>query len=211
MIRLKIKAISKLIIFGLILKTIMILLLCYIVFRINKPIIIEKDVVIYEYIEVDNNIEKIESIMSIEENVIIEMDVPNVNTSFKSWLHWELISDESTPQWKLQQLTITNEDGLRTYNGRFCIATSKYYGEIGTKLNITFDTGKVSECIISELKDPNDERSVKYGHKMEDDDINIIEFILDENVVDREVLYTGDISNLNDEFKGNIVEINKII
>lgn len=114
------------------------------------------------------------------------LGVPNINSSFKSYMDYGRITDYSSPQYKwLQRWCWVDYDGFVRCNGEtelgitsdyYCVAMGSYYGrEIGTKYKITTDTGNVFYVVLCDQKaDCNTNSTHQYGT----DNNDVIEFIV---------------------------------
>lgn len=145
------------------------------------------------------------------EKIDFSLDVPKKDSTFKSYMNYKKITNKSTKQYEMQQNAETNELGLRTYNGMYMIALGTYYTqECGEVFNITFDTDKTIKCIVGDFKDNKDTNVTNQYVQMENNKINIIEFIVDTDKLCDTTKERGDISFVDDIFKGNIESIVKI-
>lgn len=115
----------------------------------------------------------------------IPMNVPNINSSFKSYMDYGCITSQSSPQYKwLQRWCWVDYDGFIRCDGEsefgisdyYCVAMGSYYGrEIGTKYRITTDTGNVFYVVLCDQKaDCNTNSTYQYGT----DNNDVIEFIV---------------------------------
>lgn len=75
------------------------------------------------------------------------------NNSFKAYMSYTAITSNNSPQYKLQQIAVTGNYGIRTVNGRYCIAVGSYYTtQIGTKIDIVMSNGNVVKCVLADCK-----------------------------------------------------------
>ena len=136
------------------------------------------------------------------------MQVPDINSSFKSWMDYRTITNEESEQWKMQQNATTDENGLRKYDDMYMVALGTYYSEVcGEEFYITLDTGECLKCITGDIKNDNHTDALNQYVEING---NVVEFIIDSDVVDKSVLITGDISSASDKFVGNVKNIEKI-
>lgn len=64
------------------------------------------------------------------------------------------ITNRRSVQWDLQQRAVTNQQGLRTYNGYYMVAVGTYWFDyVGQMLRITLSEGKVFYAIVGDVKD----------------------------------------------------------
>lgn len=136
--------------------------------------------------------------------------VPNINTSFKAYMDYRTITNKTSTQYKLQQQAYTDNEGFRKIGEDYCIALGKYYSNnCGERFLITTDSGEQFTAIIADIKDNRHTNSTNQYVPMKNGRGNVIEFIIDQNIMNNTTLKRGDISHLR--FKGNIVSIQKII
>ena len=84
--------------------------------------------------------------------IIGEYAVPSINTNFKSYTNYTLLSKRSI-QWKLQERAYTDENGLRKIGNYYLAAMGSYYSTtIGDKFRLTTDTGAVFDIILCDAK-----------------------------------------------------------
>ena len=122
----------------------------------------------------------------------------------KSFMDFTKITLQSSPQYKLQQLAETNEDGLRTVNGRYCIAVgSRYTTLIGQYIDLILENGEIIPCILGDQKDDK--------HTDEENmialDGSLSEFIVETDRLCANVKVTGDFSYLKKKWKSNVSEV----
>lgn len=140
--------------------------------------------------------------------ILAAFTVPDMDTDFKSYMDYRCITDTHSAQYRLQQHAETDENGLRTYNGRYMIAVGTYYGEVGDNLTVTLDTGVSFDCVIGDIKADSTTDETNRYHPMADDKGNLIEFIVDTKELPRSVRWMGTVSAL-DDFAGNVEKIER--
>lgn len=149
----------------------------------------------------------------VEQNV--QLEIPDCDTSFKAYMDYNCITDDTTMQWELQQTAYTDEYGLRKIGTDYCVAVGSYYSEtVGERFKITLDSDNEFTVIISDLKkDEHTDSSNRYSPVYDENgdfySANIIEFIVDVDQLHSMVTTLGTVSYY-DEFEGNIVSIEKI-
>jgi hypothetical protein len=130
-------------------------------------------------------------------------DVPS-NSSFKSYMDYEKITNKSSEQWKLQQLCTTTGNGFRTYNGYYTVAVGTgYNAPVGTYLDATLDTGIVLHCIVGDVKSNNDTDGT---NKQDKNNNSVLEFIVDQSLIKVSTNKSGTVSTI-DGFEGDVVSI----
>lgn len=150
-----------------------------------------------------------------EQEAEIKLEVPDCDTSFKAYMDYNCITDDTTKQWELQQTAYTDKYGLRKIGTDYCVAVGSYYSEtVGERFKITLDSDNEFTVIISDLKkDEHTDSSNRYSPVYDENgdfySANIIEFIVDVEQLHSMVTTLGTVSYYS-EFEGNIVSIEKI-
>lgn len=163
---------------------------------------------------------KIESVKIVPEVILTKkfpevLDIPDCDTSFKAYMDYNCITDNTTKQWELQQTAYTDEYGLRKISNDYCVAIGSYYSEtVGERLKIKLDSGNEFTVIISDIKkDEHTDSSNRYSPVYDKDgdfySANVLEFIVDKSQLHSMVKTLGTVSYY-EEFKGNITSIEKI-
>lgn len=155
-----------------------------------------------DYVEVVNLIE-------FKSNTL-DMEIPNIDNSFKSYMDYRHITDKTSKQYEMKQESVTDGLGFRKYNGMYMIAVGSYYSkECGDEFKITLDNGerkKVINCVVGDLKqDIHTNKTNQYVVK----NGNMIEFIIDEDVMEPSILKSGSVSGAG--LDGKVVKIEKIV
>lgn len=145
------------------------------------------------------------------------MGVPNINSSWKTWMPYTAVTDKRSPQYKLrEEWGWTDEQGFRRVNGEkdlgitddyYMIALGNYYGTtMGTKYRFTTDMGNVFYGILSDAKGYPEVNSTKqYGLANKD----IVEFLVDDEILNPLVEYYGT-CNVHMPLNGSITKIERI-
>lgn len=134
------------------------------------------------------------------------ISVPSVN-SFKSYMSYKVINKKTSEQYKLQQQCITDEMGLRTFNGRYVIAVGTGVGgHIGTNIDLVLENGIIIPCVIGDYKAIKDTDSTNLFSNTNN---CCSEFIVDINVLYDKAKRTGDISKCYENWNGKVVEIKR--
>lgn len=135
-----------------------------------------------------------------------------VDTSFKAYMDYRAITDESSEQYKMQQNAWTGLDGVRRIGDDICVALGTYYTDgCGERFEITLDTGKTFNVIVSDIKDDQDtDETNRYTMHGEGDEARacVVEFIVDIDEIGSKAKRLGDISCNN--FEGEVTSIEKI-
>ena len=129
-------------------------------------------------------------------------DVPS-NSSFKTFMSYKAITSRNSKQYKLQEKCVTDENGLRTYNGRYTIALGNYFGiSVGDYVDVELSTGVVLNCVVGDVKQ---NRHTNGSNMQVAHNGNIVEFIVGPGLP-QSVKSSGDVSKL-DGFEGYIKTI----
>jgi len=140
--------------------------------------------------------------VEIEYIVHTELDLPEeVDGKFKTYMDYRRITDKNSKQWKLQEQAWTEGRGFRKIGEHFLVAVGTFYAdEVGKELLIEFEDGQRIKAIVGDIKqdkhtDPTNRYVPING--------NIVEFIVDIEKLDPEVVRRGDVSwlGLNGKIK----------
>ena len=125
------------------------------------------------------------------------------HSGMKTWMPHNLFG-KKTLQYAVQQLAVTDSDGFRGVNGRYCVAVgSRVTTEIGTLIDVILANGEIIPCIIADSK-ANKDTEVTNTFTIASG--CCCEFIVDaDKLVDR-VRQSGDVSTLFPEWDSPIVE-----
>lgn len=143
-----------------------------------------------------------------------EYSIPEYDTSFKTYMDYRTITDESSAQYMLQMESYTDNMGLRKYEDHYIVAMGTYYSDnVGDTFKITLDNEKSFNVIIGDIKaNCHTDSKNMYSPVYDDNDnllsANVIEFIVDTKKLNRSVTKLGTVSAYNN-FKGNIVKIER--
>lgn len=139
---------------------------------------------------------------------MISRNVPE-NNSRKTYMDYRKITNTSSEQYKLQQNKdcYTTDTGLRKVNEYYCIAVGTYYSNnIGDKLIVHMKNGESFKAIVADIKDDKHTDETNRQHRK---DGSVIEFVVDTKKLPELVRKMGDISYMNETFKGEIKAIIK--
>lgn len=155
---------------------------------IPKPKQIDFSVLALEFAEKDEDTAQIGEGLASE--TAVSMDLPDVDTSVKTFMSYKAITDRSSRQWALQQEAETNQYGFREIDGKYLIALGTYYSDhAGAMFRITLENGTVFEAITGDVKDNQDTDS-KNQHR----NGNLVEFIVDVPKMAESARLMGDVS-----------------
>lgn len=106
----------------------------------------------------------------------------NGMANFYTYMGWQLITDTTSLQYKLRQDAGQNFDneGFGVINGRYVIACTSMYGNIGDGINWKLADGSILQTIIGDLKSSLDPNNNGWGH-VSGNNLNVVEFVVDYN------------------------------
>ena len=140
----------------------------------------------------------------------VEYAIPTGDTSFKSYMDWEAITNKDSKQYKLQQECWSDDTVLRRHEDDYCVAMGTYYASyIGERFKITLSTGESFTAVVGDFKANCHTDNLNRYTPMSDNRKNVVEFIVDTNELDSTAKKMGDISYV-ENFDGNIRSIEKI-
>lgn len=95
-----------------------------------------------------------------------------------SYMGWQCITAPDSTQYKLRQQAGQNFDsnGYGKINGRYTIATTTTYGNVGDYLDVKRSDGSVLKAVIADIKNQNDSGCNKWGHNNGN---CVVEFVVD--------------------------------
>lgn len=123
----------------------------------------------------------------------------------KSFMGYDKITAKSSPQYKLQKYADTASDGIRTVNGRYCIALGSYFTHtIGQYVDIVLENGVVIECILGDQKSDRHTDAAHIAHRS---DGSVLEFVVDETKITQKCWTYGSISYAHEEWKSPVAQV----
>lgn len=139
------------------------------------------------------------------ESQCVEYDVPN-NNGFKSFMPYTAITSKESKQYKLQkEYAYTGEYGIRKVDDRYCVAIgTAFNSQIGDYADLVLKNGTIIPVIISDIKadehtDTNNIATSSNGC--------VSEFVVDTNVLDKNIEKHGDVSSAKEEWDSEVVVI----
>lgn len=138
-------------------------------------------------------------------------ELPNISTNIKLFTDYRYYDLWYTPHYRLQQEAWTDELGFRRFNEDYIVALGSYYStNIGDRFEVTLDTGTVFTVILGDGKwDADCDPLCMYTPCIDYDGClsgNLLEFIVDDQVLDKEVYEYGSLDMLQ-QFKGSIIKM----
>lgn len=155
------------------------------------------------------------------ETIIVEptytsLGVPNIDSSFKTYMDYRAITNKNSDQYKfISAWGWIDSNGFMRANGErdlginddyYLIALGSYYGTtIGTKYKITTDIGNVFYGVLADCKD---DRHTNNTHQYSYNN-DVVEFIVDTKKLNKQVKVMGS-SNVYMPLNGKIASIERI-
>ena len=142
----------------------------------------------------------------------VTYELPNLDTSFKTYMDYRCITDTDSMQYKLQQNAWTDEDGLRHLGEAYMVAMGTYYAnECGKTFEITFDTGEKILVVVGDIKtDCHTDKTNRYSPVYDNNgnfiSANVLEFIVDTKAMSSHTKRLGTVEYCGN-LQGNIVSI----
>ena len=123
----------------------------------------------------------------------------------KSYMDFRTITSRNSPQYKLQYgYATTASNGIRTVNGRYCIALGSYFThEVGRYVDLYLANGTVLPCIIGDCKQ---DRHTMKNHSIGIDG-GVSEFIVHTGALVKRARQMGDVSYVHESWNSPVVKI----
>lgn len=145
------------------------------------------------------------------------LGVPNINSSWKTWMSWKCIESGYTPQGRfLSAWGWADEEGFMRAAGErdlgieddyYLVALGSYYGStIGTKYRITLDTGRVFYAVLGDQKADCD---TNWTHQYSPGNNDVVEFIVDVPTLNPNVKEYGT-ANVFMPLNGSVASVERI-
>lgn len=95
-----------------------------------------------------------------------------------TYMGWQMITSTTSTQYKLMQQSGMpfDSEGYGKINGRYVIACTTTFGQVGDYIDFYQSDGTVLQCIIGDIKNQNDAGCNQWGHKNGD---VVVEFVVD--------------------------------
>ena len=101
---------------------------------------------------------------SITEGTSVEL--PSGLGAVHSYMGWQTITSTTSTQYKLREQAGMNfdDEGFARINGRYVIACTSTYGNVGDYVDFYQEDGSVIQCIIGDIKNQSDSGCNEWGH-----------------------------------------------
>ena len=132
------------------------------------------------------------------------------DSSFKAYMDYRCITDTGSVQYQLQQEAYTDDRGFRRIGDDYCVALGTgLTSGCGERFLITLDSGCSFTAIVSDVKaDIHTDSTNCYAPRGYNAG-NIVEFIIDTDSADSDMLCTGSADCFYD-LSGNVISIQAI-
>lgn len=97
-----------------------------------------------------------------------------------TYMGWQMITSPSSAQYKLREDAgmSFDEEGFGVIGGRYVIACTTTFGDVGDFVDFYLEDGTVLACVIGDIKSPRDANWTPYGH-VHGSALSVIEFVVD--------------------------------
>ena len=111
------------------------------------------------------------------------INIPSGLGAVHTYMGWQCITSRNSNQYKLMEAIggVDNHfdsEGFGRINGRYVIACTTTYGNVGDYVDFVQSNGNVIKCVIGDIKSRNDAGCTEWGHKYGQ---NIVEFVVDKD------------------------------
>ncbi len=132
------------------------------------------------------------------------------DSSFKAYMDYRCITDTGSVQYQLQQQAYTDDRGFRRIGDDYCVALGTgLTSGCGERFLITLDSGCSFTAIVSDVKaDVHTDSTNCYAPRGYNAG-NIVEFIIDTDQADNDMLCSGSADCFYD-LSGNVVSVQAI-
>lgn len=146
----------------------------------------------------------------------VPMGVPSVDTSFKTYMDYRMVTNTASPQYKfIDRWSWSDYDGFMRCDGEsdfgvdqnyYLVALGSYYGTtVGTKYRFTTSDGNVFYGVLADFKSNYDTNSThQYSYNQD-----IIEFLVDTSQLIRNVKVWGS-ANVYPGLSGSITNVERM-
>lgn len=123
------------------------------------------------------------------------LQLPDLPTNVKTYTDYRCYNIDGSPQQYIQENAITEEHGLRMFDGYYCVALGSAYGEIGDIFIVELSTGMRLAIIMADEKSDRDTDSTNRYHPCPNYNGKnrgcLVEFIVDENCISNTIATYG--------------------
>lgn len=80
------------------------------------------------------------------------------------------------------------EKGIAMYNGRYIVAMTETFGQVGDAVDVVLEDGTIVPCILGDIKSMSDPNCTPYGHKLGGGPVSCVEWETTRSMDDSDVL-----------------------
>ena len=97
--------------------------------------------------------------------------VPNGLGKYYTYMNWNTVTAPDSNQYKLREQAFTNgvasydADGYARINGRYVVAVTSKFGNVGDYIDIQTANGKTINAVIGDIKRTTDSGANEWGHE----------------------------------------------
>ena len=134
----------------------------------------------YIYPNSDSQNENVVDVIGEKEKSSKLIAVPEKLGHIYTYMGWQTITAPDSQQYKLREKAgmTFDDEGYGIIDGRYVVATTTTFGEVGDKIDIYLEDGTILPAIIGDIKNQSDAGATKWGHQ---DGSNMIEFVVDKD------------------------------
>lgn len=94
------------------------------------------------------------------------MEIPDGMGTYHTYMGWRSITSPTSLQYQLRERSGEHYDreGFAIIDGRYVIACTTFYGQVGDYIDFYRENGDVLHCVIGDIKNQNDAGCNQYGH-----------------------------------------------
>ncbi|MGF7003470.1 hypothetical protein M2145_002126 [Lachnospiraceae bacterium PF1-21] len=108
------------------------------------------------------------------------VEIPEPYGTVYSYMGWQTITSPSSKQYQLRETAGMrfDKDGFGIIDGRYVIACTTKFGQVGDYIDWTLANGEVIKTVVGDIKNQSDPGCNEYGHK---DGACVVEFVVDKD------------------------------
>lgn len=100
-----------------------------------------------------------------------------------TYMGWQMITATDSPQYKLREAAgmAFDDEGFGVIGGRYVIACTTTFGDVGDYLDFYLQDGTVLSCVIGDIKSEQDANWTTFGHTTGANGLSVVEFVVDKS------------------------------
>lgn len=105
------------------------------------------------------------------------IEIPEGMGTTHTYMGWRTITSRTSLQYQLREQSGEHYDseGFGIIDGRYVIACTTLYGQVGDYVDFYRENGDVLHCVIGDIKNQNDPGCNQYGHQNGE---RVVEFVV---------------------------------